>query len=588
MALGSWYRDLAINREISKRDDGNQKKYRDLAQFASIMREKLDAPRWYVEVAYTPHDFSHHIKNVLSNLSTLMENHLDYFSIDELLALQYACILHDIDMVYNPYQREIHALNAAAILAPFEKAQIDRKVAEGFKSVFQDFSDFCNAGNVPNSDVAATIKNIHELLTHTLDILVPDMQLREAISYIILGHSNIKLKSAQINTLDKVFYKEIDLPLGPRSKQMKLRVLACLLRLADELDCSKNRIAGLDNEVITAEAKDYWDRLRIVSSVCAAPADLALNIDKSFSNDIERNCALLYSVEKKIHQEIAAISKCFGEEQFHMIVNPVRLIWVSNEHNKEDYQRFRDEREQEEKKNRTQAKHYNVEGLIQDIRETIDEKNLYREVHRRVSHKCLRNYLDCNGLLTRHQILDGVSQVFLNILSSGDFSIPTDSFLEEDLAFVGVANSGALIAAHMSQISGKPMVYFVPPNKMKRFTEPENEMESYAKSLENRKIVLVIGVNHTGESILAARSFIVKLLEPESKDAKIHCVLGIVDRSENNEIMKQLHAEGITTHFLINDYPIDWCGFANDRAKCPYGHKCKTDEYDETNEDEVL
>ena len=112
--IGEWFYNLPINQKIREYGSNNTD-YDALDRFAETMSKKLDARGWYSPVAYTPHDFTHHVRNVLGNASKLLANNLDKFSLEELYALQCACILHDIDMVYNPYQREIHGYNAASI-----------------------------------------------------------------------------------------------------------------------------------------------------------------------------------------------------------------------------------------------------------------------------------------------------------------------------------------------------------------------------------------------------------------------------------------------------------------------------------------
>ena len=116
---GKTFFELEINQGIRGNEDQETPKFNQLDLFTEVMKKKLNERGWYTKVAYTPHDFDRHIMNVITYASKLLAEWLHYFSIDELLAIQYACILHDIDMVYNPYQREIHGENAALILDPF-------------------------------------------------------------------------------------------------------------------------------------------------------------------------------------------------------------------------------------------------------------------------------------------------------------------------------------------------------------------------------------------------------------------------------------------------------------------------------------
>ncbi len=582
--LGKWFEDLAINRKICDYEGTNPKQFDKLDQFAEIMKKGLDEHSWYLPVAYTPHDFSHHCKNVLTNASAILKGNLDKFSIDELLALQYACILHDIDMAYNPYQREIHSFNGARILAPYESIGIKEEIQKDFDSHYQILHDINRVGDIPHEDIYETLQSVLETVSTSVNYILNSQKLSRAVSRIILGHSDIKIdKLHRINTLDRVYYSDLDLPHGPNQNQMKLRILAAVLRVADELDCSQQRIEGITRPSMPSESKKHWDKLELISSVTITSV-IKLSVDK-YCHDLRTKPSyayeMLFEIEKKVNQELKTMQKCLEEEDFPILFSKAVIDFREDSSHSADYEKYKQEVIQREcaKKEASERK-YDVERLIIQINQTIEDKGLLREVHRRLSGKSMRNHLDCNDLLTRHQILDGVSQVFLNAMlsESGDFAEAPLQIPENEYAIVGVANSGAVIAAHMSLLSGIPAVYYVPAYKKSKYSSHETNLESYIEILNNRKVVLVIGVNHTGSAIQDAQAFVKKLIDQNKIQSNVCCVLGIINREQDGHTVKRLKEEEIKVGFLITDYPIEWCFFDENKLTCPYGKKCYSDE----------
>ncbi len=581
--LGKWFEDLAINRQICNYEGTNPEQFDKLDQFAEIMKKRLDEHSWYLPVAYTPHDFSHHCKNVLTNASAILKESLDKFSIDELLALQYACILHDIDMVYNPYQREIHSLNGASILAPYESIGIKEEIQKEFNSHYQILHDINRIGDIPQDDIYETLRSVLETVSTFVDYMLNSKKLSRAVSRIILGHSDIKIdKLHRINTLDDKYYNDFTLPHGPNQTQMKLRILAAVLRVADELDCSQQRIEGITIPSMPSESKKHWEKLELIGSVTIAPV-IKLSVDKYCKNlrkEPSYAYEMLFEIEQKINQELKTMQKCFGEENFPILFSEAVIDFKDSSYTAA-YEKYKQEVIQRERsKEGASERRYDVERLIKQINQTIEDKGLHREVHRRLSGKSMRNHIDCNDLLTRHQILDGVSQVFLNAMlsESGDFAEAPSQIPENEYAIVGVANSGAVIAAHMSLLSGIPAVYYVPTHKKSKYSSHETDLESYTEILNNRKVVLVIGVNHTGSAIQDAQAFVNNLIDQNKIQSNVCCVLGIINREQDGHTVMRLKGEEIKVGFLITDYPIEWCSFDEKKLTCPYGKKCYSDE----------
>lgn len=208
------------------------------------------------------------------------------------------------------------------------------------------------------------------------------------------------------------------------------------------------------------------------------------------------------------------------------------------------------------------------------IKNYIADKGLLREVHYSVSNLSLRNHLDCNGLLTNPDILSGVSYAMINHIFTKTFSQRPVPITSDEYFLVGIANSGVLIASHIAAITGLPMMYYVPENKQERFSAQEKIWDFAQMNISNRKAILIIGMNVTGNAIENACRYIRETVGESHQKVVIDSVLGIVNRNTSCPPLESLKANGVRVNFLMEDYPVDWCQYSNS-DKCPYSKRCK-------------
>lgn len=215
-----------------------------------------------------------------------------------------------------------------------------------------------------------------------------------------------------------------------------------------------------------------------------------------------------------------------------------------------------------------------MDDLKDRIRERIEEKGLFCEVHHYIRRKeCgIRNHLDCNGLLTDQTILNGITIAFRNNIYTHSFSEEVEDVTTDDYLLVGVANSGVLLASRIAMITGLPMIYYVPPRKDGQFTVQEKDWKDQLKDMGKRTAILILGVNVTGESIDNAQAFL-KSNSPDESPIEIQSVLGIVNRDKQCSSVAKLKEQGIRVDFLLEEYPIDWCSYTD--STCPYKRQCR-------------
>ena len=570
-----WFNNLAINQDLAVRDVSL---YTRLVTFATAMQPILNREPAYKPVAYTLHDFDHHIKNVLSNMSALLKDHIKSFSAEALFCLQCACIAHDIDMAYNPKGRNTHGYNGGAIIN--ERFRYDAFATDD--DLQEKLAAFEYAGTIGSDDASMFVEEIGTKLNGFVTFLMDDdAKYSETISWIVLGHSDIKLPDCTILTLEVKCYDDMQRILHDSAgKEFPLKVMAALLRWADELDCSQYRLKSPKEEPMNPESKKHWDMLRIFRNVDIDGPHVKLIIDDLFIQKDETHLfELLYERMEKLDKERNAVNRCFSSEHFSFSINDIgtkELEW--KEERKEQYQQYI---EQKKKDSQYLLKDFESDELVTEIREYVGGNDLYKEghfiLHDDVNGECkisVRNTFDCVGVLARHQFLDGISQALLNFLYNNSFAQGISELTDDSFFLIGIANSGALLAAHMSFLAGLPYTYLVPVQKKGQYTKWEQFIDDTKAAIGEKRVALVIGVNHTGSSIRDACRIIEDKLEKDKNE--IH-VVGFLNREsacgDTSSIVNILAREGIRSGFLMEEYANDRC-VHSDEEVCPYDKIC--------------
>lgn len=345
---GEWFSDLAVNKEIQARDGLSGKQMTELDAFTERMQKLLDKQIWYSPVAYTPHDFSHHVKTVLQYVSAILKDQLAFFSIDDLLVLQYGTILHDMAMIYNPGDRAVHSKAAYSILDVYADEKVRASVRMALDGINSDIEDMADIGSPATDAEQELCSHIYSTLQVLMKHYIPDDGYRRCIGQVILGHSDIKLKNSQISTLRKEFFEEQELGFIS-DKPVKARILSAVLRLADELDCSYRRKADINDANIPEESKKYWDRLNLIRNVRISPPQIILEVDCNYikHHDDRQQCFYwLQEIHEKIEEERKTVISCFEDEHFSLNLSQIR-VQFRDKHIEEHYQEYCSKKKQE-------------------------------------------------------------------------------------------------------------------------------------------------------------------------------------------------------------------------------------------------
>lgn len=164
-------------------------------------------------VGFTPHDFSHHVKDIYFMLGKMIPNAFfeKYNTGENLFVLLTGALFHDIGMP-KEWSEEVRARHS----------EIGR----------DRFLKFFN-GDMTDSVIKQNIKAKYS----------------EYIGDIIYAHSDIKLKDgSKTETFRQIYNKYDNLKHGTEGYQEEINVpfLAALVRLADELDITYERIENIN------------------------------------------------------------------------------------------------------------------------------------------------------------------------------------------------------------------------------------------------------------------------------------------------------------------------------------------------------
>jgi archaellum component FlaG (FlaF/FlaG flagellin family) len=239
--------------------------------------EMLERGNRINDTLYTLHDFSHHCIDIFKNLNDILLSDVAFseagLTSEELFVLNTSVLFHDISMAKNiHFDRNSHAEQSALFV----------------------LEEYNNQSSLVSRRTTS--------------------QQIDAIRIIIKSHSDIKTNKEKINVLDDPELVN-DMPGYTR---IRARLLAGLLRLADELDVTNSRIGNdlsyynqleksNDSE---AESMKHWKKLKFfkdikikkdnVSVIELIVDDLYINNEKDDRLDIIRS---IKEVKEKITLE---------------------------------------------------------------------------------------------------------------------------------------------------------------------------------------------------------------------------------------------------------------------------------------------
>lgn len=228
--------------KVIKKLEEHEEYYERFKILVNDYGNNLDTGAIVRDIGFTPHDFSHHCKDIYEILGYILPNefYTAYPEGSNLFLLLTAVLLHDISMAQDSSE------SARRNHSELSKQYIEKEIFEKDNTAL---NKYCG------KDFA------------------------EALGEIVLAHSDIKGENGEIN---KFTFREVVAKYADRSnyvtvknEELNVPFLAAVLRLADELDISYHRIESTDykNKVNTEDSKKHYQ-------ICEYFRQVQINEDK--------------------------------------------------------------------------------------------------------------------------------------------------------------------------------------------------------------------------------------------------------------------------------------------------------------------
>lgn len=434
------------------------------------------------EILYTSHDFDKHCCNLYKIISDIFFANDMALSQKELYILDLAVLFHDISMATNiRWDRRKHSKESADY------------VKEESKKI----------GTILQSEKGKTL-TVNDL---------------NALQHIITAHSDIKDGTVSANENG---VKNPNL-LSNMPGNINGKLLAAILRLADELDVTSDRLGEQDfveqldeNDEKQNESIKHWKVLNYFSAVkndSENSTKLLLVCDDNYITDHLDDVSNIISdikfVVKKITQELIELNKgVFHKREnaklnFHIkeievetkikeieneLSNP--LFFFNNTNNitiKSD----RDKDSIQTQNENTESPNIISHSLSAKLKEYIETKKLLKCGHYLLNNTfCSRDWIDTNDIIETSEICDKCISEFMKHCRT-NFEFYSDCFI------IGLDLEGAILASLLAMNLGIPFQYVIPAK-----SENTNSNHDIIKTLPtNKKIIIVTDAVCTYETI---------------------------------------------------------------------------------------
>lgn len=451
------------NMPMVKRLEGTEfeMKFANLVNYVAPILE--DGPK-LSSIGFTPHDFTHHVKNIYSLFDKLLPEAFfkKYSKGENLFVLLTGALFHDIGMT-KEWSDEVRAkhskIGKEMFLAYFAKGGTDSIV--------------------------------------TLSI---DLRYSEYIGDIIYAHSDVKeSKGTRIETFRDIYEKYEIQEYGTKviHEEINVPFLAALLRLADELDITYERIKNID----------YTQKNNLPSSLeHFRLCELIKDIQQSKSNDSliividESKCNLKLLKQEsndtnrfqhddvlKIATEAASILERYEkiQKEFRMLNE---LVLRNTTYASDGIWNIRriELKQEEELINAVKKKRIIVDREGNLTKEVI-RNNLFKSGHYRLDEiHSVRDWIDLDGLFN----CEGKSLI-VELMSSGYI----EKVIKSKKTIIGINHYGAILASLVGYKYGKPFDYVFDSKKIVDIFERD------INHIEKDGILLIIDVVVFGDSL---------------------------------------------------------------------------------------
>ncbi len=309
-----------------------QRSYREIWRYmANYYGEELDKRAPKNEIAFTLHDYSHHCRNIYRVIEQIVKG-LDMLE-EETFVLAVSVLLHDISMTNMDFERQKHSE---------ESAEFIQSDAERQRALWH---------------------NVEE-------------NLRDCIAAIVKGHSDLKvyLDGEEVIKEKTLESKDLtdEMP-GAWDPQIRSRLLAGILRLADELDITRERIGNRKyieqfDETDPEQKKSlrHWKALECFKNVEIKETYIVLEVNDRYLKENAADQEELFSIILKTKKKIEDTVKYVNEKVFDNHADCVNLRHVELKTDVKELKEI-DDREKKDLGSETKQEICRREILVEDF-----------------------------------------------------------------------------------------------------------------------------------------------------------------------------------------------------------------------------
>jgi orotate phosphoribosyltransferase-like protein len=495
------------------------------------------------DVKYVPHDLQHSVRVLESFCDMVDPNATKEFDSRTWFIVGVSIYLHDIAMQFKPEDRKKHGMDGAS----FIQEQADLQTTP----------------------------------IHTLD--QDDIY---CIKKIVNAHTN----SPGLST-EKVF-QTIESAYPPGKDSIMLKQLAAMIRIADELDISRDRIKkydrfdygieiSIDENQINDESFVHWEkcelfnRPQIVQDNSRRDYNIHLvPIDETVKNRIDIygyriTCLLLAIVinkvskslnEMKAYGDISKNGYCKDLSAVLMVTNPPNLelesayFELSVESIKEasiasEIKEYKFPKETAKRKKNLSRTSIDIKVVAnkqaKKLQAQLKNINFIESGHYKVSSThCVHDWINCKMLVHNRELSDLMIKCIVN-------DILSRSTLEENCALklpdvvLGVDSTGFLLASKVAMTLCLPFTSYIPSRYNNEISEMDRNIfgEFTTKCSD---IVLITDVVVFGEAVAQAIAAIKKIVSIENDCITIYTMFVRETNSKLDSELEGVHIKSLT------------------------------------------
>lgn len=426
----------------------------------NVYQPFLDEGAYRSDIKYMTHSYSKHCINIYENIDMLIEwggvlepNKKETFLLDV------SVILHDIYMAISPEKRNIHS-------------------QEAYEFILNQIRS--NKRNVINSFLTANEA--------------------EMVADIVLGHSDLKYEGKRESTLEYL-WKKYDDETDVEYSKARIVHLAAILRIADELDATRNRITrpyeemnfNLEDEN-DKESSIHYRKLKLVKKISPNKKkndELLISIDDDvFGVENNEDIDYILEVKDKIQEELNNINEIYARYQQQYLCPSKRFLRVCIKSNCAERA---EEIEDYEKKRSKRSYNYSVadKELEKEITDAVLDNGLLISGHYKVNEEiCSRDWIDTSRLIEDTNIFEKIINFFQGKI--------VDVIKEENIIILGIGDVGLRLGTILAYKFNLPFLHIIPEHIKDYYDEHEtNKIEIKEQS----KFLLVTDVIVTGKSL---------------------------------------------------------------------------------------